>query len=94
MEKTYYEKNKQKILLKLKEKRKNLTKEEIEKEKEYQKNYWKNIRKKQLDIEYENTGTNKIRDYYKNKVKPYKISKRLEKPKLEKKKEYNKIDFN
>jgi hypothetical protein len=94
MDNKFYKKNKEKILLKCKEKRKNRTIEEIQKEKEYQKNYWKNIKKKKLDEEFKKTGTNKAREYYKNNIKPYKISKRLENPKLQKKEEYNKIDFN
>jgi hypothetical protein len=49
MDNKFYKKNKEKILLKCKEKRKNRTIEEIQKEKEYQKNYWKNIKKKKLD---------------------------------------------
>jgi hypothetical protein len=92
MNKTYYEKNKDKILSKLKEKRKNKTKEEIEKEKEYQRNYWVNIRKKRLQEEFNRTGTHYIKEYYKNNIKPFYLSKK-ENPKLEKKEENTIISF-
>jgi recombinational DNA repair ATPase RecF len=88
----YYKKNRQEYLKRMKQRRDNLTKEEIEKNKEYQKNYWINIRKKKLAEINNNIDPEKL-EYYKRNGKRY-YPPRKPNISLEKKKEYNKIDFN
>jgi hypothetical protein len=85
----YYKKNRETISKT--NKLKKLTEEEIEKKREYQKNYWKNIRKKKLEQQLKETGTNDMKEY--SRMRYRKLYKIQENPTLQKKLEKNIIDF-